>query len=240
MGGQLVVSAHLDDAVLSAYAVLGPDTTVVTVLAGLPPDGVVGAWDAGSGADDSRSRVAERRAEDLRALALTGAAHVHLDFLDRQYVGRGGARAPAEADVSDALRPLLLDAEEVYAPSALSARTLRSRLRPSGHSDHRLVRDAALAVRPDAILYADLPYARHPRSGGFRLPREVRGRGLRRHVVRLGAATIAEKLRAVECYATQLAPLARAFGDFVSEPTLGTEAYWAPPGLPTIAATRAT
>lgn len=240
MGRQLVVSAHLDDAVLSCYSALGPEATVVTVLAGLPPVGVLGAWDARGGAEDSRVRVLERREEDRLALAPSGAAYVHLDFPDSQYTGAGGVESPTVPEIADALRPLAAGAEVVYAPSALSARTLRTRLRPPAPSDHRLVRDAVLAARPDAVLYADLPYARHPTRGGFELPGELRKERRTRHVVRLDEPAIAEKLRAVECYATQLPLLRPAFGDFVDEANLGTEVYWAPPSLATIPATRAT
>jgi LmbE family N-acetylglucosaminyl deacetylase len=239
VGRQLVVSAHLDDAVLSCYGALGPESTVVTVLAGMPPSGTMGLWDARGGASDSRERVAERREEDRRALTLSGSELVHLDFPDSQYTGNGGLEPPTVASVAEGLRPLLADAEFVYAPSALSARTLR-RLRPRAPSDHRLVRDAVLAVRSDAVLYADLPYARHPTRGGFRLPRELSGVARRRHVVRLGVAAIAEKLRAVERYESQLAQLRAAFGEFIDEKNLGTEVYWAPTELRTIPATRST
>jgi LmbE family N-acetylglucosaminyl deacetylase len=240
VGRQLVVSAHLDDAVLSCYGALGPESTVVTVLAGLPPPGTVGLWDQRGGAHDSRARVTDRREEDRQALALSGSDHVHLDFLDSQYTGNGGVATPTVADLAEGLRPLIADAEFVYAPSALSARVLRSRLRPRPPSDHRLVRDAVLAVRPDAVLYADLPYARHPSRGGFRLPRELGRHQRRRHVVRLGVAAIAEKLRAVERYETQLVQLRAAFGEFIDESNLGIEVYWAPSELRTIPATLST
>ena len=62
----VVVSTHLDDAVFSCYGSLGPETTVVTVLAGVPPPGVLGGWDADGGATDSHDRVLERRDEDRR------------------------------------------------------------------------------------------------------------------------------------------------------------------------------
>ena len=69
MQDTIVVSAHLDDAVLSCYSALGPSTSVVTVFAGLPPESVLSSWDAEGGATSSRERMAERREEDRRALA---------------------------------------------------------------------------------------------------------------------------------------------------------------------------
>ena len=179
----VVVSTHLDDAVFSCYSLLGPDTVVVTVLAGVPPEGVLGDWDAAGGAASSRERVLERRAEDERALALSGARAVHLDFLDSQYWRDG---APPALDGLDAYLT-----GDVYAPAGI------------GNSDHVLVRDAVLAVRPDAVLYGDLPYAQRHGFGG-----------IERELV-LGDALLEEKLAASRCYATQLVQLEADFPGFL-------------------------
>jgi len=180
----VVVSTHLDDAVFSCYSLLGPDTVVVTVLAGMPAEGVLGDWDAAGGAASSRERVLERRAEDERALARSGARAVHLDFLDSQYWLDA---APPALDGLDAYLT-----GDVYAPAGI------------GNPDHVLVRDAVLAVRPDAVLYADLPYAlRH----GF---------GRHGRDIWLDDAAAARKIAAARCYATQLEQLAADFGDFLA------------------------
>jgi len=185
---RVVVSTHLDDAVFSCYALLGPGTVVVTVLAGVPPEGVLGDWDEAGGAASSHRRVLERRAEDERALALPGATPVHLDFPDSQYWPELGE--PSAAAVSDALRTYLDG--EVYAPAGI------------GNPDHILVRDAVLAVRPDAVLYADLPYAL--RHGFGRYGRDIW----------LDDDAAARKIAAASCYATQLEQLAADFGDFLA------------------------
>src|SRR3954462_6777516 len=138
----VVVSTHFDDAVFSCYSLLGPETTVVTALAGLPPAGTLGDWDAGGGATSSVERVRERRAEDEAALALSGSRAVHLDFLDKQYWDGEG---PSVGELAYGLEPHLVG--PVYAPAGI------------GNDQHALVRDAVLAVRPDATLYVDLPYA---------------------------------------------------------------------------------
>jgi LmbE family N-acetylglucosaminyl deacetylase len=224
----VVVSTHLDDAVFSCYGAIGPDVTVLTVLAGIPPAQTVGAWDARGGVRDSREHVEERREEDIRAIERSGAQVIHLDFPDAQYARSGAVKAPSLDSVVRALGQHLRGASTVYAPSALSARTLGllRRLRRR-RSDHRLIRDAVLSVRPDAVLYADLPYARHP-AGGFDLPAELVEQERRQYVTRLEGALLEEKLEASACYASQLPQLRRIFGDFLDDAMLGTEVYWTP------------
>lgn len=87
----VIVSPHLDDAVLSLGRFLSgrPDVIVVTVLAGVPG----GAWveevsgfDATCGFDSSAEAIAERRGEDLRALRSLSAVPVWLPDLDSQYL----------------------------------------------------------------------------------------------------------------------------------------------------------
>jgi hypothetical protein len=228
---KVVLSPHLDDAVLSVYGRLGPETTVVTALAGLPPEGCLSNWDAQSGATDSRARMAERREEDRRALERSGAVPVHLDFADRQYVALGMPK-PSPAWVAEALRPYLEGADEVLAPSALStnSRNALRRWRRGRGSDHRLVRDAVLQVRPDATLYAELPYALSE-DRGFTLPRDVRRPLRRQREQRLASELLADKIASVRCYSTQLAPLLAIFGDFLAGDELGREVLWDAPAV---------
>jgi LmbE family N-acetylglucosaminyl deacetylase len=225
--GAVVVSAHLDDAVLSCYGVLSPVTTVVTVLAGFPPPGSLGPWDAAGGATDSHERIAERREEDRNALERSGATPVHLDFADREYVALGVALPPTVEAVAASLSEHLTGAPVVFAPAAVSTNSgnpLR-RLRRLRGSDHRLVRDAVLAVRPDATLYADLPYALSP-DRGFALPRELDRASRRKCRRELDPTLVAAKLESVRCYATQLDQLVGLFGDFVKPECLGLEVWW--------------
>jgi LmbE family N-acetylglucosaminyl deacetylase len=225
--GAVVVSAHLDDAVLSCYSVLSPGVVVVTVLAGFPPAGTLGTWDAAGGATDSAQRIGERRSEDRNALERSGAAPVHLEFPDREYVGLGVCPQPTSQSLTASLRNYLMDATVVFAPAAVStnsANPLR-RLRRRGRSDHRLVRDAVLAIRPDATLYADLPYALSP-DRGFVLPKELDRAGRTERRRELDATLVAEKLESVRCYATQLDQLVDLFGDFVNEASLKREVLW--------------
>lgn len=162
---RIIVSSHLDDAALSAFSVVDAETTVVTVLAAFPPSGHVGRWDADGGATDSHRRVGERREEDRRAVARVSANPVHLDLADGQYVTAGLLPEPTVVQVAAPLEPLVRDATEIYAPAGI------------GNGVHALVRNAVLAIRPDATLYADLPYALKAELGGFSLRTRTRGSG---------------------------------------------------------------
>jgi LmbE family N-acetylglucosaminyl deacetylase len=145
----VVVSAHLDDAVLSCGGLLATTPGhVVTVFTGLPREGTPAPmWDRLTGAGDPVARMRDRLAEDDAALAVLGATTDRIGLLDEQY-----RHGPAEwSSISGALLPLLADAAEVHVPAALG-----------GHADHLATRDAALAAAGPAttvLLYADLPYA---------------------------------------------------------------------------------
>jgi hypothetical protein len=210
----VVVSTHLDDAVLSCYSALGSKPTVVTVLAGVPPLGVLGGWDADGGATDSHDRVLERRDEDRRALLLSGSGHVHMDFPDAQQWGQADIIPPKTEELADGLRVHLERAGSVYAPAGI------------WNAEHKLVRDAVLRVRADASLYADLPYALHPQMGGFELPEEVPAANRRRREEQLNARTAAAKVESARCYETQLRQLVAIFGPFLNAQTLSREVFW--------------
>jgi LmbE family N-acetylglucosaminyl deacetylase len=201
---RVVVSAHLDDAVLSAFSVL-EDAVVVTVFTAVPPEGSLAGWDRRTGATDSSLRARDRLEEDRNALAGL-ATPVHLGFADGQYVDAGLLPAPSPDELAAALEDAVGGAAEVYAPAALA------------NDDHVFVRDAVLAVRPDATLYADLPYALRV---GF--DRD----GSRQAIdVTLPEEMIDAKLEALRAYATQLPRLERDFGPFADAAGLGRERFW--------------
>ncbi|MBV8445986.1 MAG: PIG-L family deacetylase, partial [Candidatus Dormibacteraeota bacterium] len=145
----LVLSPHLDDAVLSASAALSTGAHVVTVFAGIPPeDAPRGDWDILTRAASAAGRVRERRAEDQAALALFPVSCEHWEFLDGQHRGE-----PADAAaIVTRLRSLLGARPELWAPAGI------------GHPDHAAVSDAAVAAAAEAgldrvMLYADVPHA---------------------------------------------------------------------------------
>jgi LmbE family N-acetylglucosaminyl deacetylase len=151
VGGPLLVfSPHLDDAVLSLGNVIAahPGSTVVTVLAGMPPDeSRTTEWDATCGFGSAGESMRARWAEDVSALAVLGATAIHLDFLDRQY---GNAeRSPIKLEVERILSEH--PDHDLFGPLGLI------------HPDHILVSNAFLDAvssvgRIECALYADIPY----------------------------------------------------------------------------------
>lgn len=144
------VSAHLDDAALSASVALsGGDVTVLTVFTALPPSGMtVSWWDRLTGAVSSSDRQRERWAEDEAAMRLLSADGVHLG--EPEALFRDGA-----PDLSGAVQRLTESfgaAGEVWLPAAIG-----------GHRDHMFAREAGLraaaaAGHREVVLYADFPY----------------------------------------------------------------------------------
>lgn len=149
-GPAVVLSPHLDDAVLSAWSVLrapGP-LLVVNVCTAIPPPLPVPRWDRLTGARDAAERMRERIEEDRRALALAGREPLNLDFLDCQY----GGEAPSPDEVAAAVAAAVPEASALHAPAAIG-----------GHADHVSVRAAALELAAASgvplALYAEWPYA---------------------------------------------------------------------------------
>lgn len=148
--GSVVLSPHLDDAVLSCWHVLTSpgEVTVVNVFTGAPVNGDHPAWwDRLTGARSSQERMRERLAEDADALSLVGRSAINLGFLDDQY--QPGPQ-PVEAIV-ETITAVTGPRTRIYAPAALG-----------GVADHEAVRAAALTLMRrgrQIVLYADLPHA---------------------------------------------------------------------------------
>ncbi|MFN2556534.1 MAG: SAM-dependent methyltransferase [Nitriliruptorales bacterium] len=238
---RLVISPHLDDAVLSCWAALSSgDTlavTVATVFAGVPSaDTPASDWDRAGGFADAAAAVTARLAEDEAALALAAAQFVHLDFLGEAY----GSGPETRREIIDQLATLAQGFDEVWLPAALG-----------GHGDHVLARDLALAATAGLrrTLYADLPYALGVETAQgsavpwppidvldwpgnwFGLPAAVSPPVLPT-VVALDPATLAAKRRALACYGSQLAPLRAAFGQWIDDPhMLAFEIQWDLPAV---------
>jgi hypothetical protein len=147
----LLLSPHLDDAVIDCWSVLtdSGEVRVVNVFAGVPRPGQVAYYDRLAGAYDSAVHVGHRIAEDRDALSHAGRSPLNLDFLARPY--RGGRPEPSFAELEAVLAESACGAATVYAPAALG----------EPHPDHEFVRDYALGLARDGMpirLYADLPY----------------------------------------------------------------------------------
>lgn len=226
MRTRLIVSPHLDDAVLSAWhAVAEGPATVVTVFAGVPDAGQeVPPWDRATGADDSSQLMVERRADDAAILEAHGARAVHLDFLDEQYRDTG----PPRQAIIDALEPLVAGHDEVWVPAGIVG----------GHGDHRIVAEAALAASNGStrVMYADQPYTSRqwsevvaPATGGPVIDEEWTRLVLSTcplapprapRIRRLGEGESLAKRAALGRYSSQLPLLIRTFPEWWSNPTL--------------------
>ena len=152
-GPVVVLSPHLDDAVLNCWSVLAGDgdVRVVNVFTKSPPPGSATHYDLICGAKDSASQMQARLEEDAAALALAGRAPHNLPFVDAQY--RRHRRSPRLQQLDAALVNAVHQAAALYAPAGLGF---------VPHPDHALVRRLALGVRRNGVpvrLYADLPYA---------------------------------------------------------------------------------
>lgn len=168
----LVVSPHLDDAVLGAGELIAsyPGTVVVTVFAGAParyPDEPT-AWDAAGGFGKGDDVVSVRRQEDEAALAVLGASPVWLEFVDHQYL-RPDER-PTSVDVAPALAAVI----EEFGPTAVFL--------PFGlaNPDHAVAHEAGLLVRswlpsqpggPQWFCYQDAGYCNIPGIVAWRISR---------------------------------------------------------------------
>jgi LmbE family N-acetylglucosaminyl deacetylase len=208
----LVISPHLDDAVLGCGALLAAHrgSVVLTVFAGTPRDAQHTDWDRRCGFADARAAMAARRLEDDEALALLQAHALRLAFLDSQY-----GDTPSIERVRDALRETRANAvpDRVLVPMGLF------------HSDHQLVHDAARAVFDGAPVwfYEDVPYRGLPGLLQQRLA-DWACEGLTATPVRWAAREPerALKRRAVQAYRSQQ----RAFGEHGWADADQPERYW--------------
>lgn len=162
----VVLSPHLDDAVLSVGATIsaltrrGVPVRVVTLFAGDPSrTGPPSYWDAQRGVDTAAAATAMRRQEDLAASEVLGYEPVWLSFDDSGYVyDRNPQKLMAAVD------PHLADASAVLMPGW-----------PLSQSDHRYTAMlmAEKATQIPLLLYSELPYGATPHA---MLAARVKGR----------------------------------------------------------------
>ncbi len=228
---ELLLSPHLDDAVLDCWSVLTSDrdVRVVNLFTGAPAAGRLAQWDAITGARDSAERVRARVAEDACALGRAGRSPVNLPFLDAQY--RRPPPAPSLDELDLALSSVTGRASRVHVPAGLG-----------GHPDHVLARRYGrmlLRAGLPVSAYAELPYCV---LHGW--PAWVDGRALDPHrnvdvfwlsflkglpelpplrsarVERLDDGAASAKLAAMACYETQLPCLDYAASGVLADPAI--------------------
>ena len=227
----LLLSPHLDDAVIDCWSVLTGDgaLNVVNVFAGLPPAGQVTRWDRIVGATDSAALMRARIEEDRAALARIGRTPMNLEFLEHGQ--REDGRPPPLRAIDDAITASAPAASRLYAPAALGTQ----------HPDHVRVQHYARACAAAGIpvaLYADLPYA-----VVYGWPHWVTGDAPDPHldidaywgerpageprVVMLDEAQANAKLEAMRAYATQFPSLDRGPIGLLSNPKVHRfEVFW--------------
>jgi LmbE family N-acetylglucosaminyl deacetylase len=196
MRAALLISPHLDDAMLSAGQFIAgrPDTVVLTVLAGTPKTKtVLTSYDAKTGFKSAAEAMEARRAEDVEALALLHAKPLHLDFLDSQY-----GQTSKQADITEALRTAIdeHDPEFVVGPLGLV------------HPDHILVREALLEAMKDApmplYIYEDLPARVVAPEAVTEALRGLNEAGYEAELEFIGDGPLAAKLSALWAYRSQM------------------------------------
>ncbi len=146
----VVLSTHLDDAVLSVGAGLaamirgGIDVSVVTVLAGDPlGDETAGPWDEETGFRTSGEAARARREEDRHACEALGVMPIWFPYNDEQYP-RGGS----DEEIVQRLLEVLAGADAVLVPGF-----------PLVQQDHAWLAKLALSLELHTVgLYAEQPY----------------------------------------------------------------------------------
>lgn len=153
-GRVVIVSPHLDDAVLSVGAFIaeasrtGARVTVLTVFAGAPEgNAAAGDWDRAAGFRTTGEAIRARREEDARACRIVGAHPVWLPHVESDGV--------ADETLWPEVRDALADADVVLVPGY-----------PLTHPDHVAVARLVLGrIRgadgraPRLGLYVEEPYA---------------------------------------------------------------------------------
>lgn len=212
----IVVSPHLDDAVLSCGTLLSTrhGSLVVTVFAGAPREpGTLTEWDERCGFSSAGTALATRRAEDSEAVGYLGGESRWLDFSDAQY---------GEINAFHAIAAAL--------GAVFDERPDHAVLFPLGlfHSDHVLThRAAACALRSRGarrlFVYEDVPY-RHIEGELAKRFRALRSVGLQMQALAwdCDAEHRRHKARAIAAYASQL----RVFGPHGPPDAARPERYW--------------
>jgi LmbE family N-acetylglucosaminyl deacetylase len=151
-GRVVVVSPHLDDAVMSLGATLaqaaqaGAKVEILTVFSDMPSSRApAGPWDSQCGFRTEGEAATARREEDRLACALLGAEPRWLDFGDECYERRGN-----DNDIYSAVTSAVRGADAVLIPGF-----------PLAHADHASLSNLLLrrGINCRRIgLYAEQPY----------------------------------------------------------------------------------
>jgi hypothetical protein len=237
-GPLLLVSPHLDDAILSCAALVErtEPIDVLTVCAGAPDPPRRGWWDEETGFASSAESIPARLAEDRAAFDATPHRLSYLGLFEGQYFD--GERPAEDAETIRTAVVTWLAAQRGEGTVALPAGAggrggRRGRLlrlvgrsgNPLPHGDHVFVREAALGAPAPLLLYEELPYLFGSRADG-----QVRrvARMLGRRVQELTQPVDRQaKARRIAAYASQIPHISPDEGR-LDDPAMlpSTERYW--------------
>ena len=240
-GPILLVSPHLDDAVLSCEALVGrlEPIHILTVFAGEPDPPRRGWWDETCGFESSAVSIPARRLEDDAALAGMPHRRLYLELLELQYADRRTSEEETVLGraIGDWLARFPSATVAVPAGAGRRERQFARLLTRFGHTspewvqhpDHVFVRDAALTALAASngvpLLCEELPYLVGMPADG------VVERAARRHgctaepiVVEIDRERKATRIAA---YATQIPHISPEHGRLDDPRTLPPrERYW--------------
>jgi LmbE family N-acetylglucosaminyl deacetylase len=171
------------------------------------------SWDAASGFVSGDDVIGVRASEDKDACNVMGAVQMRLDHWDSQYrSSRYMYSGPTKVrDLLHAIANSIDDAFNFSGP-AHGVMTWALPL-AAGHSDHELAAMATLqwARRRsgiELIVYDDLPYSVESTRHKERAIRRIKDLKYTIEPLSLDLPTGPDKVRVVECYASQVGPLA--------------------------------
>ena len=216
----VVISTHLDDAVLSCAMFLSanPGAVVVTVLAGAPEVFHDGYNSTSTGERYAPDAVKKRRDEDTSALTFLSTENVWLGFHDKDYLT--SPRAPED---QQRIRKSIKEVLDVRRPGSVLA--------PLGlvHSDHLMVSNVCLELvnlsECEWYLYMDLPYG-HARSRPVLDRVETIAANMNLEALEPFSGDARIKRQAMKRYESQYSLLRRSHRGGFRKSMRGPEQYW--------------
>lgn len=192
----LILSSHLDDAILSAGQFIAGrgDCDVLTVFSGIPmKNKLLTDYDKSCGFKTSKDAMVVRRQEDMEACAILNARPIHTKRLDSQYYNsEDSVYLPDLVELEEFIKKGKY--EKVIAPLGLN------------HPDHILLSETILRFElKNLYLYEDLPHrVTHPELVFERLERLRDDLLHELELEFIGDGPIADKIRALWCYRSQM------------------------------------
>lgn len=199
----LVLSTHLDDAILSAGQFIAGrgDCDVLTVFSGIPmQDKLLTDYDKSCGFKTSKDAMVIRRQEDFEACALLNARPIHMKILDSQYLDNEQKNIASGIPDLHRLEDLIKKGNYEFVVGPLGLR----------HPDHILLSNVLLDFKlKNYYLYEDLPArVTHPELVWERLTTIGNYNPVKNEVYPkldfIGDGPIADKVRALWCYRSQM------------------------------------